>query len=87
MQPDIMAHKDAAAAEAQPVHKADDSERLHELGYDQELKRGWSTLESVGASFSVISVCTGITTSFLLGMTNGGPGVMAIGWICVSIMT
>ena len=42
-----------------------------------ELKRGWSTIESVGASFSVISVCTGITTSFLLGMTNGGPGVMS----------
>ncbi|GAA5899064.1 hypothetical protein JCM8208_002992 [Rhodotorula glutinis] len=82
-----MVHKDAATAEAQQAHKHDDADRLHELGYDQELKRGWSTLESVGASFSVISVCTGITTSFLLGMTNGGPGVMAVGWICVSIMT
>ncbi|GAA5854380.1 hypothetical protein JCM9279_001027 [Rhodotorula babjevae] len=82
-----MGLSDGAAAEAQQAHKHDDADRLHEMGYDQELKRGWSTLESVGASFSVISVCTGITTSFFFGMTNGGPAVMAIGWICVSVMT
>ncbi|GAA6055295.1 hypothetical protein JCM3770_004824 [Rhodotorula araucariae] len=76
-----------ANLEAQPAASKQDADRLHELGYDQDLKRGWSTLESFGSSFSVISVCTGITTSFLLGLTNGGPGTMAVGWICVSFMT
>ncbi|BGP16844.1 hypothetical protein JCM10213_003336 [Rhodosporidiobolus nylandii] len=64
-----------------------DANRLADLGYEQELRRGWSMLESFGVSFSIISICTGITTSFMLGLTNGGPGVMSIGWICVSAMT
>ncbi|GAA5993384.1 hypothetical protein JCM10908_002639 [Rhodotorula pacifica] len=64
-----------------------DAARLGELGYKQELRREWSTLESFAISFSIISICTGLTTSFLLGMTNGGSGVMSLGWICVSIMT
>ncbi|GAA5897682.1 hypothetical protein JCM6882_000067 [Rhodosporidiobolus microsporus] len=78
---------EAGSKRAATLAAGADADRLAELGYEQELKRGWSTLENMGASFSIISVCTGITTSFLLGMTNGGPGVMSIGWICVSTMT
>ncbi|POY71091.1 hypothetical protein BMF94_5848 [Rhodotorula taiwanensis] len=85
-----------------PSHKADvlsvqeigtndfqskDAAKLGELGYEQELRREWSTLESFAISFSIISICTGITTSFELGLTNGGPAVMSIGWIFVSFMT
>lgn len=33
------------------------------------------------------SVITGITTLFEYGLTTGGPGVMSISWIIVSIMT
>ncbi|BGP56224.1 hypothetical protein JCM8202_005773 [Rhodotorula sphaerocarpa] len=64
-----------------------DAARLGELGYEQELKRGFSTLESFAISFSIISICTGLTTGFELGMTNGGSGVMSCGWIFVSFMT
>ncbi|GAA5851752.1 hypothetical protein JCM8547_001195 [Rhodosporidiobolus lusitaniae] len=71
--------------EAQWRH--DDADKLADLGYEQELTRGWGVLESFGTSFSIISICTGITTNFLLGLTNGGPGVMSIGWICASLMT
>ncbi|GAA5925521.1 hypothetical protein JCM1841_006356 [Sporobolomyces salmonicolor] len=74
-------HRDMALASAA------DADRLADFGYEQELKRGWSVLESFGISFSIISVITGVTTQFEFGLTNGGPGVMSVGWICVSAFT
>ncbi|GAA5962463.1 hypothetical protein JCM3765_004305 [Sporobolomyces pararoseus] len=64
-----------------------DGEVLADLGYKQELKRGFSLLESFGISFSVVSVVTGITTQFSYGLATGGPGAMSIGWIVVSFCT
>ncbi|GAA6010314.1 hypothetical protein JCM11491_006263 [Sporobolomyces phaffii] len=64
-----------------------DGEVLADLGYKQELKRGFSTLENFGISFTIISVITGITTQFAFGLSNGGPGVMSVGWIIVSCFT
>ncbi|CEQ41362.1 SPOSA6832_03082, partial [Sporobolomyces salmonicolor] len=85
-------HRDMALASAA------DADRLADFGYEQELKRGWSVLESFGISFSIISVITGVTTQLCsifnrerrkpeFGLTNGGPGVMSVGWICVSAFT
>ncbi|ORY57983.1 amino acid/polyamine transporter I [Leucosporidium creatinivorum] len=71
----------------QSAGEAADAARLAALGYDQELKRGWSLLESFGVSFSIISVVTGITTLFSFGLVTGGPGVMSVGWIVVSFFT
>lgn len=64
-----------------------DEHRLAELGYSQELKREWGVLQNFGASFSIISVITGITTLFATGLTCGGPGVMVTGWIVVCFFT
>jgi amino acid permease (GABA permease) len=64
-----------------------DEGRLAELGYKQELKRDWSLIHNFGVSFSIISVITGITTLFQYGLTTGGPGVMADGWLIVSFFT
>ncbi|EGX52969.1 hypothetical protein AOL_s00007g305 [Orbilia oligospora ATCC 24927] len=64
-----------------------DEDRLAELGYKQDLKREWSLIHNFGASFSIISVITGITTLFQYGLTTGGPGVMSIGWIVVNFFT
>lgn len=36
------------------VPKAQDEGRLAELGYTQELRREWSLLHNLGASFSII---------------------------------
>jgi amino acid transporter len=33
------------------------------------------------------SIITGITTLFSYGLATGGPGVMSVGWIVVSIFT
>lgn len=39
------------------------------------------------ARMQIISVITGITTQFAFGLSNGGPGVMSVGWIIVSFFT
>lgn len=64
-----------------------DEVKLQQLGYSQELRRDWNLLQSFGISFSVISIITGITTLFSYGLANGGPAVMAIGWLVVSFFT
>ncbi|KAF4625925.1 hypothetical protein G7Y89_g12237 [Cudoniella acicularis] len=64
-----------------------DEEVLAEFGYKQELRRDWGLLHNFGISFSIISVITGITTLFEYGLTTGGPGVMSVGWIVVSVFT
>ncbi|RDL38936.1 Uncharacterized protein BP5553_03276 [Venustampulla echinocandica] len=64
-----------------------DEEVLAEFGYKQELRRDWGLMHNFGISFSIISVITGITTLFQYGLTTGGPGVMSVGWIIVSMFT
>ncbi|KAE8449907.1 hypothetical protein EG329_007384 [Mollisiaceae sp. DMI_Dod_QoI] len=64
-----------------------DEELLKELGYKQELRRDWGLMHNFGISFSIISVITGITTLFEYGLVTGGPGVMSVGWIVVSVFT
>ncbi|KAG7006864.1 monooxygenase [Physcia stellaris] len=64
--------------------EAKDEGRLAELGYTQELRRQWSLLHNFGASFSIISVITGITTLFSYGLNTGGPAAMSIGWLILS---
>ncbi|KAL1305060.1 hypothetical protein AAFC00_001998 [Neodothiora populina] len=72
----------------EPVGGEDDDEDvLAGQGYHQSLKRDWGLLHNFGVSFSIISVITGITTLFSYGLTTGGPGVMAVGWIITSFMT
>ena len=60
-----------------------DLERLHELGYAQELHRGLSTFSNFAISFSIISILAGGMTSSWLGMVTSGPRVITIGWIVV----
>lgn len=42
---------------------------------------------TVGASFSIISIATGITTLFSYGLNTGGPTVIVSGWIFVCFWT
>ena len=57
-----------------------DAERLAELGYEQELERGWTRFTNFAISFSIISVLAGCFTLFYVGWNNGGPLVISIGW-------
>jgi amino acid permease (GABA permease) len=62
-----------------------DTERLHELGYAQELLRKMSGFSNFAVSFTIISILSGCLTLYYYGMSTGGPIEMSIGWPLVGI--
>uniref|UniRef100_A0A803LJF7 Uncharacterized protein n=1 Tax=Chenopodium quinoa TaxID=63459 RepID=A0A803LJF7_CHEQI len=64
-----------------------DDNLLQQLGYKQELNRSLSAIANFAVTFSIISVLTGLTTMFNMGLTYGGPVTMVYGWPIVGIMT
>jgi amino acid transporter len=65
-----------------------DEERLAELGYKQELTRGWSAFTNFAISFTIISVLAGTFTTFSFAWLHGGPSMASIGWpvICFFVL-
>jgi amino acid permease (GABA permease) len=63
----------------------DDSKRLHQLGYAQELKRTMSAFSNFAVSFTIISVLSGCLTLYGFGLDTGGPAAMIWGWPLVGI--
>jgi amino acid transporter len=65
-----------------------DEQRLAELGYKQELHRGWSSFSNFAISFSIICVLAGCFTTYGQAWNFGGPIAISIGWpvICLLIM-
>jgi amino acid transporter len=57
-----------------------DVQRLHEMGYRQELSRAWSGFTNFAISFTIISVLAGSFTNFGFAWQNGGPINVSIGW-------
>ncbi|MGW7006102.1 amino acid permease [Streptomyces sp. NPDC054933] len=64
-----------------------DEQRLHELGYTQELARSMSAFSNFAVSFSIISVLSGCLTLYGFGMATGGPALITWGWPLVGLMT
>jgi amino acid transporter len=60
-----------------------DVERLHQLGYAQELRRGMKTFSNFAVSFTIISILSGCLTLFGFAMNVGGPAIMTLGWLFV----
>jgi urea carboxylase system permease len=50
-----------------------DAQQLERLGYNQELRRTMSLFSNFAATFSYISVTTGIFALFAFGLGTGGP--------------
>ncbi|MFF5261694.1 amino acid permease [Actinomadura viridis] len=63
----------------------DDSRRLAELGYRQELRRTWSGFSNFAISFSIISILAGCFTTFGQAWNNGGPVAISWGWPLISL--
>lgn len=63
----------------------EDSKRLAELGYKQELSRTWSGFSNFAISFSIISILAGCFTTFYQAWNNGGPIAISWGWPLISI--
>jgi amino acid transporter len=71
-----------------PVERDADEQRLHELGYKQELSRAWSGFTNFAISFTIISVLAGCFTAFPFAWQNGGPIAASIGWpvLCAFVL-
>jgi amino acid transporter len=76
-----------AATTTAPALSADE-QKLAELGYKQELRRGWSGFSNFAISFAIICILAGCFTSYGQAWNNGGPVAISIGWplICVMIL-
>src|SRR3954463_9647117 len=61
-----------------------DEQKLAELGYKQELDRGWSQFANFAISFSIISVLAGCFTVYSQAWNLGGPIAISIGWPVVA---
>jgi Amino acid transporters len=64
-----------------------DRDRLHEMGYAQELKRGMGWFSNFAVSFTIISILTGGITTFYLPLLAGGPKAVTFSWIIVGAFT
>jgi amino acid permease (GABA permease) len=64
-----------------------DQQRLHELGYAQELSRHMSGFTNFAVSFTIISILSGCLTLYGYGMSTGGPVLITWGWPIVGVMT
>ncbi|KAL6186538.1 hypothetical protein ACLB2K_042658 [Fragaria x ananassa] len=64
-----------------------DDSRLKQLGYKQELSRNLSAIENFSVTFSIVSVLTGLSTTFGIGLTYGGTITMVYGWPVVGMLT
>jgi amino acid transporter len=73
---------------AAPAEATSDEQRLHELGYRQELSRAWSGFTNFAISFTIISVLAGTFTAFPFAWQNGGPIAASIGWpvLCAFVL-
>ena len=60
-----------------------DTDKLHQLGYAQELRRGMKTFSNFAVSFTIISILSGCLTLFGFAMNVGGPAIMTLGWLFV----
>jgi len=65
----------------------EDEQRLHEMGYAQELRRRMSGFSNFAVSFTIISILSGCLTLYGYGMATGGPSIIVWGWPIVGIMT
>src|SRR5579863_3830465 len=71
---------------ASPQAPSADEQRLAELGYKQELRRGWSSFSNFAISFSIISVLAGCFTTYGQAFVNGGPIAISIAWPLISML-
>jgi hypothetical protein len=75
----------ATVTDQRPAVKSD-VERLHQLGYAQELLRKMGGFSNFAVSFTIISILSGCLTLYGTAMNTGGPVEMSIGWPIVGIM-
>ncbi|MER7377017.1 amino acid permease [Streptomyces lanatus] len=64
----------------------DDDATLHAMGYPRKLTRRFQAFDNFAISFTIINIISGIFSGFGFGLNAGGPSILVLGWIGVSIM-
>jgi amino acid transporter len=79
---------DVGRPAAPAEQRGEDERQLAEMGYKQELSRGWSAFTNFAISFTIISVLAGTFTAFPFAWQNGGPIAASIGWpvLCAFVL-
>lgn len=75
---DIASHR-SAIREIDAKHAADDVDLLAQIGYKQELRRSYSTLQVFGIAFSIMGLLPSIATTLASGL-EAGPVGLVWGW-------
>src|SRR5256885_16795816 len=57
-----------------------DTDRLHQMGYAQQLFRDMGGFSNFAISFTIISVLTGGLTLYRYGLNYRGPPQKGVGW-------
>ena len=68
------------AVDASAAAPKSDTERLHELGYAQELGRKMQGFSNMAVSFSIISILAGCLTTYYVALYAGAGPSIAYGW-------
>jgi amino acid transporter len=63
-----------------------DEKRLAEMGYKQELNRGWSGFSNFAISLTIICILSGCFTTYGQAWNAGGPVAISIGWPVISCL-
>jgi amino acid transporter len=71
---------------AVPQPLTSDEQKLAELGYKQELNRGWSAFSNFAISMTIICILSGCFTTYGQAWNNGGPIAISIGWPVISVL-
>lgn len=70
-----------------PTTAVADESKLHEFGYEQKLKRGFSFFGMIGFAFSVLTCWTALAGSLIVAIGAGGPPVIIYSWIGVCVFS
>src|SRR6202789_400369 len=71
---------------AVPQPLSSDEQKLADLGYKQELNRGWSAFSNFAISMAIICILSGCFTTYGQAWNNGGPVAISIGWPVISVL-
>src|ERR1700760_1432330 len=63
-----------------------DEQRLHDMGYAQELRRHMSGFSNFAVSFTIISILSGCLTLYGTGMNTGGAAPLTCGGAVVGVL-
>ncbi|CAF4270637.1 unnamed protein product, partial [Adineta steineri] len=79
--------KSEKTIQRQQEEKDEDARFLQQIGYTQELYRGFSPFMSFSFCFTAVNVLTAISLGFTNQMSTGGSGVAIWSWIIGSFFT